>query len=151
MKLPEIEKLVALLKDTDITEIEFEEGTAENPGSYVRISRGHVAHHAAPVVQHQPATVQQTQEVKAIESHTPKSHQVTENAPMVGTFYRSSGPSAAPFVKVGDKVKEGDTLCIIEAMKMMNQIEATKAGTIKAILVEDAHPVEFGTPLFVIE
>jgi acetyl-CoA carboxylase biotin carboxyl carrier protein len=70
---------------------------------------------------------------------------------MVGTFYRAASPGAKPFVDVGHKVAEGDTLCIIEAMKMLNQIEADKSGTIKAILAENAQPVEFGQPLFVIE
>lgn len=75
----------------------------------------------------------------------------TFNAPMVGTFYRASGPDAAPFVNEGDRVKEGQTLCIIEAMKTMNQITAEKAGVVKLILVQNAQPVEYGQPLFVIE
>ena len=72
-------------------------------------------------------------------------------SPMVGTFYRAPSPGAKPFVDVGQSVSEGDTLCIIEAMKMLNQIEADKSGTIKAILVDNAQPVEFGQPLFVID
>jgi len=71
-------------------------------------------------------------------------------SPMVGTFYRSGSPGAKPFVEVGDTVKEGDALCIIEAMKLMNEIESDKAGVVKAILVENGQPVEFGQPLFVI-
>jgi acetyl-CoA carboxylase biotin carboxyl carrier protein len=72
-------------------------------------------------------------------------------SPMVGTFYRSANPNSAPFVEVGAVVKEGDTLCIIEAMKLMNEIEADATGTVKAILVENGQPVEYGQPLFVIE
>jgi acetyl-CoA carboxylase biotin carboxyl carrier protein len=72
-------------------------------------------------------------------------------SPMVGTFYRSANPNSAPFVEVGAVVKEGDTLCIIEAMKLMNEIEADASGTVKAILVENGQPVEYGQPLFVIE
>jgi acetyl-CoA carboxylase biotin carboxyl carrier protein len=83
-------------------------------------------------------------EVAAISGHTVTS-------PMVGTFYRASSPTAAPFVEVGDTVSEGDTLCIIEAMKMLNQIESDASGVVKAILVENGQPVEFGEPLFVIE
>jgi acetyl-CoA carboxylase biotin carboxyl carrier protein len=72
-------------------------------------------------------------------------------SPMVGTFYRSANPNSPPFVDVGSQVKEGDTLCIVEAMKLMNEIESDKAGTVKAILVENGQPVEYGMPLFVIE
>ena len=79
----------------------------------------------------------------------PSGHAV--KSPMVGTFYRAPAPGAKNFVEVGDKVSEGDTLCIVEAMKMMNQIDADKSGTIKAILVDDASPIEFDEPLFIIE
>jgi acetyl-CoA carboxylase biotin carboxyl carrier protein len=85
----------------------------------------------------------------AAETSIPSGHVVT--SPMVGTFYRSSAPGNKSFVEVGQRVNTGDTLCIIEAMKMFNQIEADKAGSIKAILVENGQPVEYGQPLFVIE
>ncbi|HYF60847.1 MAG TPA: acetyl-CoA carboxylase biotin carboxyl carrier protein, partial [Burkholderiaceae bacterium] len=79
----------------------------------------------------------------------PSGHAV--KSPMVGTFYRSANPNSPPFVEIGSQVKEGDTLCIVEAMKLMNEIEADKAGTVKAVLVENGQPVEYGQPLFVIE
>ena len=82
-------------------------------------------------------------------SHAPEGNLV--KSPMVGTFYRSASPGAKPFVEVGDTVKVGDTLCIVEAMKLMNEIESDKAGVIKAILTENGQPVEFGQPLFLIE
>ena len=81
-------------------------------------------------------------------SHAPEGHLV--KSPMVGTFYRAGSPGAKPFIEIGDTVKEGDALCIIEAMKLMNEIESDKAGVVKAILVENGQPVEFGQPLFVI-
>jgi len=81
-------------------------------------------------------------------SHAPEGHLV--KSPMVGTFYRAGSPGAKPFIEIGDTVKEGDALCIIEAMKLMNEIESDKAGIVKAILVENGQPVEFGQPLFVI-
>ena len=87
-------------------------------------------------------------EEAAVEPAAPVGHNVT--SPMVGTFYEAPSPGAKPFVDVGQQVKPGDTLCIIEAMKMLNQIEADKAGTIRAKLVENGQPVEFGQPLFVI-
>jgi acetyl-CoA carboxylase biotin carboxyl carrier protein len=85
----------------------------------------------------------------AVEPAKPSGHQVT--SPMVGTFYRSSQPESPPFVTVGSQVKQGDTVCIIEAMKLLNEIEADKSGTVTAILVENGQPVEFGQPLIVIE
>jgi len=94
---------------------------------------------AAPVVTSAPVD-----EVAEISGHT-------VNSPMVGTFYEASSPGSAPFVEVGKSVKEGDTLCIIEAMKMLNQIEADKSGVIKQIIAENGQPVEFGQPLFIIE
>jgi acetyl-CoA carboxylase biotin carboxyl carrier protein len=96
-----------------------------------------------------PAAVAAAAPAPAAEAGVPSGHVVT--SPMVGTFYRSSAPGNKSFVEVGQRVNTGDTLCIIEAMKMFNQIEADKAGAIKAILVENGQPVEYGQPLFVIE
>ena len=101
----------------------------------------------APVAAPAPAAPAATEAPAA--DTTPKGHQVT--SPIVGSFYRSSSPGSKPFAEVGQSVREGDTLCIIEAMKIMNQIEADKSGTITAILLENGDPVEFGQPLFVIE
>jgi len=152
MDIRKVKKLIELLEESGIAEIEIKEGEES-----VRISRSSsltvapapmvaAAPLAAPAVAPAPAPVAPA---AGNESAVPSGH--TVNSPMVGTFYRAPSPGAANFVEVGDKVSEGDTLCIVEAMKMMNQIEADKSGTIKAILIDDAAPVEFDEPLFVIE
>ncbi len=143
MDTRKIKALIALLEESDITEIEIHEGEES-----VRISR-HKQVLAAPVatlpVAATAAPAATTEAVTAAAS----GHEVT--APMVGTFYRSSSPGAKPFTEVGQQINEGDTLCIIEAMKMLNQIESDKSGKVVAILVEDGQPIEYGQPLFVIE
>lgn len=151
MDIRKVKKLIELLEESGIAEIEINEGEES-----VRISRYSAS---APVQQYAPApapvppAAPATSTEPADESKTEKpvitGH--TINAPMVGTFYTASAPGAPDFVKVGDSVKEGDTVCIIEAMKILNQIEADKSGKVKAILVENAQPVEFGQPLIVIE
>ncbi|MHB8424889.1 MAG: acetyl-CoA carboxylase biotin carboxyl carrier protein [Gammaproteobacteria bacterium] len=154
MDIRKVKKLIELLEESGIAEIEITEGEES-----VRISRyggstPPIPQAAAPAVV--PAAAAAAPAPTAAAPATtpggkeiPPGHQV--KAPMVGTFYRSSSPGAKSFVEVGQSVKEGDTLCIIEAMKMMNQIEADKPGTIKAILADNGDPVEFGQPLFVIE
>jgi len=149
MDIRKIKKLIELLEESDIAELEIHEGEES-----VRISRqGSTA--PAPVIATAPAAIatapapvaatpEAEEEPAAITGHT-------VNAPMVGTFYRAPSPGAAPFVEEGQTVKVGDTLCIIEAMKLLNQIEADKAGVIKAILVENGEPVEYGEPMFIIE
>jgi len=144
MDIRKVKKLIELLEESGIAEIEIHEGEES-----VRISRngapGQVA--AAPVAIAAPAAAPTTDAAPAeekIEGHV-------LNSPMVGSFYRAPSPGAASFVDVGSKVSVGDTLCIIEAMKLLNQIEADKGGTIKAILVENGQPVEYNQPLFVIE
>jgi len=158
MDIRKVKKLIELLEESGIAEIEIHEGEES-----VRISRHPSgaqivtqmamppgAAPSAPAPAPAPAEAAPAQEKPAgSEEGLPPGHVVT--APMVGTFYRAPSPGAPPFVEVGSKVKEGDTLCIIEAMKMLNQIEADRAGTIAAILVENGQPVEFGQPLFVIE
>lgn len=152
MDIRKIKKLIELLEESGIAEIEIREGEES-----VRISR-HTA--TAPVVVQPMASaprldsapvvsVDQTTEHQPAANNTPAGHKV--KSPMVGTFYRASSPGAKPFVEVGQRVSVGDTLCIIEAMKMLNQIEADKAGVVAAILVENGQPVEYGQPLFVIE
>jgi len=147
MDIRKIKTLIELLEGSDVTEIEICEGEES-----VRISRGHVqpvyaappmpmpmpvaAAHAAPAA---PAAAAPAAAAE------PAGHLV--RSPMVGTFYRSPSPGANAFVEAGQSVKPGDVICIIEAMKMMNHIEADKAGTIGAILVEDGQPVEFDQPL----
>lgn len=153
MDIRKVKKLIELLEESGIAEIEITEGEES-----VRISRygksapvASAPMFAAPAVAAAPAPapVVAAAPVAAAGNAVPAGHQV--KSPMVGTFYRSATPGSKAFVDVGSVVKEGDTLCIIEAMKMMNQIEADKAGTVKAILVNNGDPVEFGQPLIVIE
>jgi acetyl-CoA carboxylase biotin carboxyl carrier protein len=150
MDIRKVKKLIELLDESGIAEIEINEGEES-----VRISRYSTSAPAAPVQQYAaapavaPAPAPVAAEVNASEPAAIIGH--TVNAPMVGTFYTASAPGSPDFVKVGDKVSEGDTVCIIEAMKILNQIEADRSGTVKAILVENAQPVEFGQPLIVIE
>ncbi len=155
MDIRKVKKLIELLEESGIAEIEITEGEES-----VRISRYGggtplISQAAAPAAAMAatpaaaPAPAAAAPATTPAGKEIPPGHQV--KAPMVGTFYRSSSPGAKSFVEVGQGVKEGDTLCIIEAMKMMNQIEADKAGTIKAILADNGDPVEFGQPLFVIE
>ena len=154
MDIRKIKKLIELLEESGIAEIEIREGEES-----VRISRQSqggpvvtqsVMPPAAPPPAPAPAAAPATpQEPAAGAQALPPGHVV--KSPMVGVFYRSPSPGAKPFVEVGQRVAVGDILCIIEAMKMLNQIEADKAGTVVAILVENGQPVEFGQPLFVIE
>ena len=151
MDIRKIKKLIEMLEESNLGEIEIKEGEES-----IRISRGGSA--AVPMPQWigpasapaapAPAATTVAPAAPAAPS-LPAGHMVT--SPMVGTFYRSPSPSAAAFVEVGSQVKVGDTLCIIEAMKILNTIESDKAGTVKAILKENGQPVEFGEPLFVIE
>ena len=146
MDIRKVKKLIELLEESNINEIEIKEGEES-----VRISRGGSivapAPAAAPVVAAAPTAAPAPAAVEAAPA-APTGH--TVNSPMVGTFYRSPAPSAPAFIEVGKTVKAGDVICIVEAMKMMNQIEADKSGVIEAILVEDGQPVEFDQPLVVI-
>ncbi len=152
MDIRKVKKLIELLEESGIAEIEIHEGEES-----VRISRTSqiqqtmYAAAPAPVAAPAPAAAAPAAApaAEAAASDVPSGHQVT--SPIVGSFYRSPSPSAKAFVEVGSSVNVGDTLCIIEAMKIMNQIEADKAGTIKAILAENGDPIEFGQPLFIIE
>jgi len=154
MDIRKVKKLIELLEESGIAEIEINEGEES-----VRISRYSTSAMAAPVQQFAPAPAAApapaTAPVAAAEtesaSETPAVSGHTVNAPMVGTFYTASAPGSPDFVKVGDSVSEGETVCIIEAMKILNQIEADRSGIVKAVLVENAQPVEFGQPLIVIE
>jgi len=143
MDTRKIKALIALLEESDVTEIEIHEGEES-----VRISR-HKQVVAAATPAAAPAAAAPVAAVEAAAPAKHSGHEVT--APMVGTFYRSSSPGAKPFAEVGQQINEGDTLCIIEAMKMLNQIESDKSGKIAAILVENGQPIEYGQPLFVIE
>ncbi len=147
MDIRKIKKLIDLIEESDIAEIEISEGEES-----VRISRYSSvapAQYAAPVAV--PAAPAASAPVPAA---APAEESFTGHvikSPMVGTFYRSASPGSAPFVEVGQTVSAGQTLCIIEAMKIMNQIEADKSGVIKAVLAENGQPVEYGQPLFIIE
>ena len=149
MDIRKVKKLIELLEESGIAEIEIKEGEEA-----VRISRHSSSAPAAPV-HYAPAPIEPVATAanpppaSSTEPEAISGHQVT--SPMVGTFYEAPSPGAPPFVEVGKKVQVGDILCIIEAMKMLNQIECDKAGTIKAVVAENAQPVEFGQPLFVIE
>jgi len=152
MDIRKIKKLIEMLEESNLGEIEIKEGEES-----IRISRGGSAspvthqYMAAPAQMMAAPAPAAAAPAPATETKPalPAGHMVT--SPMVGTFYRSASPGAKPFVDVGQQVSAGDTLCIIEAMKMLNQIEADKAGTVAAILVENGQPVEFGQPLLVIE
>lgn len=150
MDLRKIKKLIDLLEESNLAELEIKEGEevvrlSRVPKGTVTMAPAPVAMQAAPVA---AAPAAAPVEVAPAESTLPAGHVV--KAPMVGTYYASSSPGAPAFVKVGQQVKAGETLGIIEAMKMFNQIEADVAGTVKAILLENGQPVEFDQPMFVI-
>jgi acetyl-CoA carboxylase biotin carboxyl carrier protein len=148
MDLRKLKKLIDLVQESGISELEVTEGEEK-----VRIAK----HFAAPMQPQQymmPAVAAPAAPTVASavnlddEDDLPEGHVV--KAPMVGTFYRSPSPGAGPFVEVGQAVKQGETLCIIEAMKLLNEIEADASGVVKAILMENGEPVEYGEPLFII-
>ena len=154
MDIRKVKKLIELLEESGISELEIREGEES-----VRISRQSKLdttmmamppmQYAAPPPMSPPAAAPES--TTAAPSAEPEIAGHVIKSPMVGTFYRSPSPGAKPFVEVGQSVKAGDTLCIVEAMKLLNQIESDKTGVIKSILVENEHPVEYGQPLFVIE
>ncbi len=146
MDIRKVKKLIELLEESGVAEIEIREGEES-----VRISRGATAM-AAPVMPvAAPAPAAPAEPAAAARDVAPSPPEgTTVKSPMVGTYYSAPSPDAAPFVSNGQSVKEGDTLCIVEAMKIMNPIEAEVSGTVTAILVENGHPVEFEQPLFII-
>ena len=149
MDIRKVKKLIELLEESGISELEISEGEES-----VRISRhprmGVQTHfaQAAPAVHATPAAAAAP---AAAGEHAVRNDEHTVTSPMVGTFYSTASPGAKPFVEIGSEIKIGQILCIIEAMKMMNQIEADKAGRITSIMASNGDPVEFGQPLFVIE
>lgn len=156
MDIRKVKKLIELLDESGIAEIEITEGEES-----VRISRygqgyapqvpamGYAPQQAAPPLAQQQAAPSPTSPAPA--EAEPEDDGFAVIAPMVGTFYGAASPGSAPFVQVGDRVNQGDTLCIVEAMKMMNQIEAEVSGTIKSIRVQNGDPVEYGQILFIID
>ena len=163
MDLRKLKTLIDLVSDSNVTELEITEAEGK-----VRIVKGAVAS-GAPVLTQQvmvpaaapvapaaaPPAVSEIAETAAVNAATSAAEAAaaghTVKSPMVGTFYRSSSPGAAPFVQVGDTVKEGDTLCIIEAMKILNEIESDKSGVVKQVLCENGQAVEYGQALYIIE
>jgi acetyl-CoA carboxylase biotin carboxyl carrier protein len=150
MDLRKLKKLIDLVQESGIAELEITEGEEKvrivKSGVPAAASPPVAAPHAAPnaPVASAPVAPQAKEPVEAVEEgHAVKS-------PMVGTFYRTPSPDAKPFVEVGQSVKEGEIICIIEAMKLMNEIECDKSGVIKSILVDNGQPVEYGQPLFII-
>lgn len=149
MDIRKVKKLIELLEESNINEIEIKEGEES-----VRISRGSSVVAAAPIaapVAAAPVAAPVAAPAAEAAPEAPKTSGHVVKSPMVGTFYSAPSPSSPAFVEVGQTVKAGDVLCIVEAMKMMNQIEADKAGVVKAILVENQDPVEFDQPMFIIE
>ena len=156
MDLRKLKKLIDLVEESGISELELTEGEES-----VRISRQGqlvqqpqqytIPQQLTPAVQNQAPTPTPTPTASAEAEDIVQDAGHALTSPMVGTFYRSSSPEADPYVEVGSSVKKGDTLCIIEAMKLLNEIEADRDGIVKKIMVENAQPVEFGEPLFIIE
>jgi len=151
MDIRKIKKLIELLEESGLNEIEIKEGEES-----IRLSRNTTSLSMAPVYSApsplpQPAPVITAEMLPAVSAAPAPPPGQTVTAPMVGTFYRASGPGAKPFVEVGQAVKKGDTLCIIEAMKMMNPIESEVEGTVTSILLNNGEPVEYGQPLFLIQ
>jgi acetyl-CoA carboxylase biotin carboxyl carrier protein len=155
MDIRKVKKLIEMLEESTFDELEIKEGEES-----IRIARNRqsgVVSYAAPVAQMPVATAPTTSTTPAAQAigtappeDKPQTQGFIQRSPMVGTFYRAASPTAANFVEVGQTVKQGDTLCIIEAMKMMNQIQADKSGTIESILVDNGQVVEFDQALFTI-
>jgi acetyl-CoA carboxylase biotin carboxyl carrier protein len=151
MDIRKVKKLIELLEESGIAEIEIKEGEEA-----VRISRmptgAYATHAPAPLMMAAPAPLPAPAAIAPAEVLAkPRANEHVVTAPMVGTFYAAPTPGAKAFVDIGDEVKAGQVLCIIEAMKMMNQIEADKGGRVTSVMAQNGDPVEFGQPLFVIE
>ena len=148
MDIRKVKKLIELLEESGISELEISEGEES-----VRISRYPRTAMQAPMAAAMPmaAAAPPPTPATAAGEHRPRNDDNTVTSPMVGTYYSASAPGAKAFVEIGSEIKVGQILCIIEAMKMMNQIESDKAGRVTAILVKNGEPVEFGQPLFIIE
>ena len=146
MNQREIRRLAELLRDYGLTEVEV-----EREGVRVRLRREPAPMAAAPALPGAPAPASPAVATTAAAPEASEAHLLTIEAPMVGTFYRAPSPDAQPFVRDGDRVKKGQVVCIIEAMKLMNEIESKVAGRVVKVLVENTQPVEYGQPLFLLE
>ncbi len=157
MDLKQIKAIIDLIADSDVNEVSIEEGDfkikVKKQGEVQSVTYTQPAPSAQPAPAPAPAAASApaTPETTSGESATPASDGDTVKSPIVGTFYVAPSPGADPFIKVGDRVEKGQTLCIVEAMKIMNEIEAEFSGTVQEVLVEDGQPVEFDQPLFVIQ
>ncbi|MGB1119257.1 MAG: acetyl-CoA carboxylase biotin carboxyl carrier protein [Chitinophagales bacterium] len=164
MKFQEIQKLIQLLADSNVSELNIKEGEFEITIQTDKVTQQVVvsapsAPAAIPIAAASPAPVAAAAAAEAPAEKAPAKEKaeeasasgVEQKSPMIGTFYRKSGPDKPAFVKIGDTVKKGDVICIIEAMKLFNEIESDHDGVITKILVDDASPVEFGQPLFLID
>lgn len=140
MEIEEIKDIISFLRNTDVTELSI-----EREGFKIRIKRGYIY---GPIEVSRPVKPEELEKVSKPEKEE-LLHTVT--SPLVGTFYRAPAPDAPPFVEVGSKVEKGQVLCIVEAMKIMNEIESDVSGIVRKILVENGQPVEYGEPLFLIE
>ena len=153
MDIRKVKKLIELLEESGICELEISEG--EETVRISRYARGSVQpamqYAVAPAAAPPPGPAPAATPATAAGEHKPRNDESTVTSPMVGTYYSAPSPGAKPFVEIGTVIKVGQILCIIEAMKMMNQIESDKAGKITAILAKNGDPVEFGQPLFVVE
>jgi acetyl-CoA carboxylase biotin carboxyl carrier protein len=150
MDIRKVKKLIELLEESGISELEISEGEES-----VRISRHPRMAVQAPMAMASPmlqaAPIAPAMPATSAGEHKPRNDEHTVTSPMVGTYYSAASPGAKAFVEIGTEIKVGQILCIIEAMKMMNQIESDKAGRVTAILAKNGEPVEFGQPLFIIE
>ena len=153
MDLRKLKTLIDLVSESNVSELEITEAEGK-----VRIVKSAGVAMAAPVMMAAPVAAAAPQapavaaaEAAPVAAEAPAASGHTVKSPMVGTFYRSSSPGAAPFVQIGQIVKEGDTLCIVEAMKILNEIESDKSGTVTQILCENGQATEYGQPLFIIE
>lgn len=153
MDLRKLKKLIDLVEESGIAELEVTEG--EEKVRITRVSANAAVNFAQPMHVQLPQAAPVAAAAAPVAAAAPAAAAADSanavKSPMVGTFYRRPSPDAKPFVEVGQQVNVGDTLCIIEAMKLMNEIEAERAGVVKAILIEEGQPVEFGEPLFIIE
>jgi acetyl-CoA carboxylase biotin carboxyl carrier protein len=160
MDLRKLKTLIDLVAESGIAELEITEGDGKVRivKSPQQVAMGYAPMHPVGMTPEAPRAMQASETggtpsapvaAAPAEPAAPSGHVL--KSPMVGTFYRSANPNSSSFVEIGSKVKEGDTLCIVEAMKLMNEIEADHTGTVKAILVENGQPVEYGQPLFIIE
>jgi len=154
MDIRKVKKLIELLEESGISELEISEGEesvriSRHPRAGMQVAQAAPIMQAAPAAAAAPATAATA--ATAAGERAPRNDEHTVTSPMVGTYYSSASPGAKPFVEIGSEIKVGQILCIIEAMKMMNQIESDKEGRVTAMLAKNGEPVEFGQPLFIIE